>query len=62
MAAKKEETKARLYKIETLRKYCGELFGVQPYVFDGAMTGVKGPIAKAEAVRKINDWLRKGAK
>ncbi|MDO7787127.1 hypothetical protein [Desulforamulus aquiferis] len=50
------------FDIASLRKHCKELFGVQPEVFDGAFHFVKGEFTKAEANRKIKDFLKKEVK
>ena len=54
-----EETK---FPIAQLRAHCQELFGVSQVVFDGAFFDVDGEIAKKEAKKKIDAWLKKEVK
>jgi hypothetical protein len=54
-----EETK---FPIAQLRAHCQELFGVSQVVFDGAFFDVDGEIAKKEAKKRIDAWLKKEVK
>ena len=48
---------APVFSLEKLREDCKKLFGVEPFVFDGATYGMTGEYTVDDMRAHINTWL-----
>lgn len=53
---------APVFRIDKLRRYCLELFGVTPSTFDGATDGLTGEYSIDHMKDHIKKWLDKEVK